>query len=255
MPRDARLFMTFPIDFDEHPKVEPLSDAAFRAFVSMNGYSRRQDLDGRIPKAVARKRWGDKVMSELVASHPERPLVYLDITIDSYVIRDYAEHQETTTSIEARRQRNAENGRKGGRPRKNQAVTESDTHSVTESDSDPGTQSASDQKAESRVQRTTTKTSSSQSRSNRASVSTDSISPMTLKLAGQAGITSLPAIADTVRKHAGREITPDAAYRVCVWILGKSRAEPRAPQRYVTGAISRSPFEVQQFIDEQGLAS
>jgi hypothetical protein len=105
--------MTFPIDFDEHPKVEPLSDGAFRAFVSMNGYSRRQRLDGNIPKAIAVRRWKPRFLAELVASHPERPLVLLDG--DTYVIRDYAEHQFTTTDEAELKKKRAEAGSMGGK--------------------------------------------------------------------------------------------------------------------------------------------
>jgi hypothetical protein len=113
MPRDPRLYMTFPIDFDEHPKVEPLSDAAFRAFVAMNGYSRRQKLDGRIPAVVARKRWRVRELTELVNSDPERPLVLIDG--DTYVIRDYAEHQFTTADEAELHERKARAGAAGGR--------------------------------------------------------------------------------------------------------------------------------------------
>lgn len=113
MPRDKREFLTFPIDFDEHPIVAPLSDAAFRAFIEMNGYSRRLKLDGRIPEAVARKRWKSKTLAELVASHPDRPLVFLDV--DSYVIRSYSEHQFTTADAEELRAKRAAAGAKGGK--------------------------------------------------------------------------------------------------------------------------------------------
>jgi hypothetical protein len=113
MPRDARLYMTFPIDFDEHPKIEGLSDSAFRAFVAMNGYSRRQGLDGVIPAATARRRWKPKALAELVASHPERPVVLLDG--ENYVIRDYAEHQLTTADIEETRLKRAAAGARGGK--------------------------------------------------------------------------------------------------------------------------------------------
>jgi hypothetical protein len=113
MPRDPRLYMTFPIDFDEHPKVEPLSDAAFRTFVAMNGYSRRQRLDGRIPVAVARKRWRVRALAELCASDPSKPLVLLEG--DVYVIRDYAEHQFTTADEAELHARKAAAGAKGGR--------------------------------------------------------------------------------------------------------------------------------------------
>jgi len=113
MPRDPRLYMTFPIDFDEHPKVEPLSDAAFRTFVAMNGYSRRQKLDGRIPAVVARKRWKVRALTELLDSHPERPLLLLDG--DAYVLREYAEHQFTTADEAELHARKAAAGAKGGR--------------------------------------------------------------------------------------------------------------------------------------------
>jgi hypothetical protein len=113
MPKDKRLYMTFPIDFDEHPKVEPLSDAAFRAFVAMNGYSRRQKLDGRIPAVIAKKRWKVRVLSELVASHSERPLVVLDG--DAYVLRSYADHQFTTADEAELHEERAKAGSKGGK--------------------------------------------------------------------------------------------------------------------------------------------
>lgn len=113
MPRDRRLYMTFPIDFDEHPKIVPLSDAAFRTFVAMNGYSRRNDLDGRIPVKTAKSKWRPRALTELVESHPERPLVLIDG--DVYVIRDYAEHQFTTEDLDDLRAKRAEAGAKGGR--------------------------------------------------------------------------------------------------------------------------------------------
>lgn len=111
MPRDQRLYMTFPIDFDEHPKVAARTDAAFRAFVEMNAYCRRNSTDGVIDVVYANRRWKMRVMNELVNSHPERPLVILDG--DRYVIRDYAEHQLTTDAIEDLRQKRSEAGRQG----------------------------------------------------------------------------------------------------------------------------------------------
>lgn len=117
MPRDQRLYMTFPIDFDEHPKIELLSDPAFRAFVAMNGYCRRQRLDGKIPAAIATKRWGRKVLGELLASHDERPLVLLED--DTYILRSYADHQFTTADEDALRSARAIAGAKGGKAKAN----------------------------------------------------------------------------------------------------------------------------------------
>lgn len=113
MPRDQRLYMTFPIDFWMHPKIEPLSDAAFRVFVEMNGYSRMQLLDGRIPRTYADRKWRKRALGELCANHPERPSLTVDG--DDYVIWNYAEHQSTAADIEDLRAKRAAAGSKGGR--------------------------------------------------------------------------------------------------------------------------------------------
>lgn len=112
MPRDKRLYMTFPIDFPDHPKVVPLSALAKWSFVEMNAYSRRLGLDGRIPIATARVKWSRKVLADLVSSDPDRPLVILEP--DAYVIRDYAEHQFTSDDIEELHEKRAKAGSMGG---------------------------------------------------------------------------------------------------------------------------------------------
>lgn len=83
---------------------------------------------------------------------------------------------------------------------------------------------------------------------------TADVSPMTARLAAQAGITSLQAVIDSTQKHTHRQIDPDAAFQVAQHVLGKAKRYPREPQMYVTGSISRSPLEVQQFIDDNALA-
>jgi hypothetical protein len=142
MPKDNRLYMTFPIDFWMHPKVAPLSVLAKWTFVEMNGYSRLHRLDGRIPEALAKHQWKAKPLAELVASDPERPLVeYLPAF---YVIRDYAEHQFTTDDEEELHQKRAQAGAKGGKasaiarasakhlPEQNEAESESRSGIVTD---------------------------------------------------------------------------------------------------------------------------
>lgn len=94
MPRDSRLYMTFPNSFPFHKKITRLSVEARWAFVEMNGYSRVKDLDGIIPIVDAEFEWGAAILAELCGSHPARPLVYLDG--ENYIIREYAEHQQTT---------------------------------------------------------------------------------------------------------------------------------------------------------------
>jgi hypothetical protein len=115
MPRDQRLYMTFPNDFWQHPKIAPLSDAAFRTFVEINGYSRMQDLDGRVPVTVAKRHWKVRALNELLRNHPDRPSLTVDG--DDYVIWNYDQHQETKASRAKRQETNRANGLKGGRPR------------------------------------------------------------------------------------------------------------------------------------------
>ena len=115
MPRDARLYMTFPNDFPWHPKVLRLTPAVKWAFVEMNGHSRINDLDGRIPVVDAEFMWSPKILAALVNSHPTRPLVVLEG--DDYVIRDYAEHQQTKAEREALHVKRAAAGAAGAAAR------------------------------------------------------------------------------------------------------------------------------------------
>ena len=111
MAKDQRLYMTFPNDFWMHPKIAPLSTEAKWSFVEMNGYSRMQDLDGRIPAVMVHRMWASEVVTELIQSHPERPVILLDG--DVYVIRDYAEHQQTTADREGLSSKRSDAGRAG----------------------------------------------------------------------------------------------------------------------------------------------
>lgn len=230
MPRDQRLYMTFPIDFDEHPKVEGLSDAAFRAFVSMNGYSRRHDLDGRIPAATARRRWKVRALNELVASHAERPLVFLDG--DDYVIRDYAEHQLTSSDIEQLREKRAAAGRKGGKARANAEANSKQLLEQMDSKVQAESESESDD---------LTNTSTDQSLDNRASVATDSIIG---KLAKQAGLDLYRII--TRAAELGIEVDEAQAFQFGQEILAKAKIYPDHPTAYVMKTFTDSQFEVQK---------
>jgi hypothetical protein len=114
--KDERLWMRFPIAFDEDPLIEMLSDSAFRAFVAMNGYSRRNDLDGVIPLRVAVKKWGRKAIDELAAAgRADSP--FFEVSDESVVLTKYDRHQDTTEARAKRSATNAKNGRKGGAKR------------------------------------------------------------------------------------------------------------------------------------------
>jgi hypothetical protein len=112
MPKDKRLYVHFDIGMDEHPKVMPLSDAAFRAMVEATLYSRRQLTDGFLATRIAERKWGADVIAELSSNDPERPTwrPHVKDGVDGYLIHDFDEHQTTTADIEAKRAA----GKRGG---------------------------------------------------------------------------------------------------------------------------------------------
>lgn len=167
MPRDKRLWMTFPIDMHRHPKITRLPVTARWAFFEMNGEARIDDNDGIFAAADAEHLWGKKVLDQLVASHPTRPLVVRDG--DVYRIREFGEHQETRADREARVERNRNNGTKGGRPRKNPAGSDS-----VAAGNRPATQTNPESESESELETDTYKTNQSGHLSNREALdSTD----------------------------------------------------------------------------------
>lgn len=239
MPRDPRLYMTFPIDFDEHPKVEPLSDAAFRTFVSMNGYSRRQRLDGRIPAVVARKRWRVKALDELVNSHPEKPLVVFDDSV--YLIRDYDEHQFTTADEKKLHDDKARAGAKGGRakaaavagakhqPKQNLAGSESGlgTLDVTYN---PGSVTEVDAGAEG-IDRSLIDLLAE--KRERAALAADRL-----------GIKHLPAIREEFEIAAGIHMTLGGAVELAGALLSMSKDPVDRPDAYLMSICKKTPENV-----------
>lgn len=73
---------------------------------------------------------------------------------------------------------------------------------------------------------------------------------MTRRLAAQRGITSLRSIVDAIHRHTSAQVDAVQAFQVAIWILDKRATPPDAPQRYVTGAIAKSPAEVEKHIFE-----
>lgn len=112
MAKDNRLYGRFTLDFPDNYKVMPLSDAAFRCLVEATLWSRKQMSDGLLARRYAVARWGLDVLTELTTNDPENPsLIEVD---EGWMIRDFAEHQDTREEIEARSARNRAAGQKGG---------------------------------------------------------------------------------------------------------------------------------------------
>lgn len=141
MTKKPDLFAKFALDYADHPKIVALSDAAFRAHVTFVLYSRKYQTDGIIKNPVANRlalQWDTDVLSELQNNDDTAPSLQ-KLENGDYYLTGYEEMQETRAEIEARRLKNAENGRKGGRP-KGSKNKPKETQSVSDSDSDSGTQ-------------------------------------------------------------------------------------------------------------------
>lgn len=128
--KDQRLYAKFTEDFADHPKIKPLSDAAFRALVEMILYSRRMRTDGVLSKKLAFAKWSLDVCQDLLANDPVNPS--LIETSDSFLIRDFCDHQTTSSEIEALRETRKAAGRKGGLAKAKQSAKQNASKTVAE---------------------------------------------------------------------------------------------------------------------------
>lgn len=241
MPRDARLYMTFPNDFHRHPKLRKLPPEVRWTFVEMNGEARIADNDGIFTHEDAEFEWSIEHLNLLVSSHPTRPLVVK--TDAHYVIRDYAEHQQTKAEREALSAKRSAAGRKGGKakPSAKQVLS---TGEQTEAESESESESEDYYSPP-----------MSQSRDTRASASTDAfeISEHTRLAASQKGV-DLAGIARAL-EPLGLTVDGYGAMALANHLLDKSKTFPNAPHRYVMRCIAQSPHEVAQFLHDSGLAA
>ena len=128
---DNRLFAPFPIEMDEHPKIAPLSDAAFRALFEGTFYSRRMLSDGFLDERIVLKRWGQAVADELATNDRERPS-WVPVE-GGWMIHDFGKHHPLRADIEERRAavsvKRAEAGKRGNESRwaGNDVASESQT--------------------------------------------------------------------------------------------------------------------------------
>lgn len=109
MPADKRPYITVADTMPEHPKVEALSDKAFRLLVDLWCYCHRNQNDGLLPAAAWAKRSTPKARAELLAA----PFAVL-LSDGSVQMRDYLDHQQSADDVAAARAKKQAAGSKGG---------------------------------------------------------------------------------------------------------------------------------------------
>jgi hypothetical protein len=239
MPKDKRLYMTFPNDFPEHPKIKPLSDAAFRVFVEMNGYSRTQDLDGRVPVPVAKAKWKAKALTELQNNHPERPT--LTVVDGEFVIHNYAEHQQTKADREEAAVRSRTNGSKGGRPKKNPE----ETQQVSEPKPNENHSQSQSQSSEINLTDISEITESSQVSDGSLSAF-DGLNDVVRQRSVRAGVGDLSAVRRRLQDTTDAPVSWRGAVELVEAILSKAKRSVRDTDAYIATVCRNTPAEVQQ---------
>lgn len=108
MPRDNRTYITVHDGMPDHPKIDGLSDGAFRALVEAWCWCSRNRTDGHINTTSWKRRGTPSSRKELIASG------LAEVTPDGVYMHDYTEHQRTADEIAEHRAKKAAAGRAGG---------------------------------------------------------------------------------------------------------------------------------------------
>ena len=147
--KDSRTFIKLHDGMPEHPKVDGLSDKAFRALIEAWCWCSRNLSDGHVPIKTWRKRVAPKVSQELIDAGLIEPAE------DGMQMHDYLKHQTSKAQVEHIKKVRSEAGSKGGRPRSTAKQTETNLLSKPASKQNP-----EDRRQKSEEQEKTTSSSS-----------------------------------------------------------------------------------------------
>ena len=117
--KDERPGIIVAHEMPDHPKIAPLSDAAFRLLIKAWTYCSRLETNGRIPDVVWKGMGTAKARAELES----RPVVVPDaepliVRCCGYVeCHDYLAHQRAAEEIKAVRASRSESGQRGAHMR------------------------------------------------------------------------------------------------------------------------------------------
>ena len=106
--KDKRIYITVANTIMEHPKIEVLSDRAFRTLIGLWCWSSKNLKNGEIPLAVWMKRTTAKSREELLRDG------LAELTESGVYMHDYLKHQNSKEEVEALREKRTRAGSLGG---------------------------------------------------------------------------------------------------------------------------------------------
>lgn len=105
---DDRTYIKLHDGMLDHPKIDPLSDAAFRLLIGSWCWCSRHLTDGVMPAATWNRRGSARVRAELVAAGLVR------LRGDTVEFHDYLQHQRSAAQVAAMKEQRRNAGRAGG---------------------------------------------------------------------------------------------------------------------------------------------
>lgn len=111
MPRARRNFVAVDNRMPRHPKVEPLSDAAFRLLITLWCECDEHESDGKVKASTWARRGTAKARRELLDAGMAEPAG------DDFQMHDYLDHQRSAAEIHELREKRSVAGSKGGKAR------------------------------------------------------------------------------------------------------------------------------------------
>jgi hypothetical protein len=106
---DDRTYIRLHDGMPDHPKIEGLSDRAFRLLIDTWCWCSRHLTDGKVPAKVWTKRGTPASRRELTEAGLAEQVG------DTILMHDYLEHQRSADEVAEMRAKRAEAGRKGGK--------------------------------------------------------------------------------------------------------------------------------------------
>lgn len=219
MTTDRRTYIKLHDGMPEHPKVDGLSDKAFRGLIETWCWCARNLTDGHVPAATWRRRVPAAAARELVAAKlaEENP-------DGSVQMHDYLQHQTSKAQVEHIREVRSVAGKRGGRPPKTQPPAKQ-TETNLFSNLEANHKAEKTQKSE--VRRTTTPTPDGVGAATSGNGTTpkpqDDAQRVTAVYVQHVPMSNFPAVQTVVRKAFRANHSPDSVQAALLRLAADKR--------------------------------